>query len=128
MGGGQVNRRIEARLPREATCSQIARRFLEEHLGEEIAPEAMDEVKLVATELVDNAYLHGRGAIRLSLESAGDRVRVEVIDEGEGQAIKIREETEAGEGGYGLRVVERLAEAWGAHEGTTHVWAELRTR
>jgi hypothetical protein len=40
----------------------------------------------VVTALVDNAYLHGRGEIRLELHARGhgargDRVRVEVIDQ-----------------------------------------------
>jgi anti-sigma regulatory factor (Ser/Thr protein kinase) len=127
MGRGHMSRRVEARLPRERGCAGIARRFVEEHFTGEVEGEALDDLRLVATELVENAYLHGRGEIRLRLEAVGDRVRIEVIDEGEGEAIKIRREAEDGLGGYGLRVVDRLSESWGAHEGTTHVWAELRT-
>jgi hypothetical protein len=28
-------------------------------------------------------------------------------------------------GGRGLRIVAALADAWGAYEGTTHVWADI---
>lgn len=121
-----VRRQVEAQLPRQRGCGAIARRFVEEHLDGQLSDEALDDLKLVVSELVENAYRHGRGEIRLRLEPQGGRVRVEVVDEGEGQAIKIRQQRHLGDGGFGLRLVDQLAHAWGAFEGTTHVWAELR--
>jgi anti-sigma regulatory factor (Ser/Thr protein kinase) len=88
----------------------------------------MDETKLVVSELVDNAYLHGDGEIHLMLEPREDHVLVEVVDHGQGAALKIPERGPDGFGGFGLRLVDQLASAWGAHEGTTHVWAELPYR
>jgi anti-sigma regulatory factor (Ser/Thr protein kinase) len=119
---------VEARLPRDTDCAGIARRFVEEHLAGAVTGDALDDLKLVATELVENAYVHGRGRIVLRLERRADDVRVEVVDEGQGQAIKIVERTDNDRAGFGLRVVDQLCNAWGAHEGTTHVWAELRLR
>jgi anti-sigma regulatory factor (Ser/Thr protein kinase) len=124
--GGKL--RVETTLPRTRACAAIARRAVEEGLTPHLAGQDLDDVKLVVSELVDNAYLHGEGEIRLTVEAHGDRLRVEVIDEGENAAIKIRAGGPDGLGGFGLRLVDQLSSAWGAYEGTTHVWAELRWR
>jgi anti-sigma regulatory factor (Ser/Thr protein kinase) len=114
----------EVDLPRDRSCASRARRWLEQRAPDGIDSETMDDLKLVATELVENALVHGRGRIVLRLEERGDSLRVEVTDEGEGVAIKIRRHgTEIG--GWGLVLVDRLTARWGAFEGTTHVWAEL---
>lgn len=60
------------------------------------------------------------------LVSLSGRVRVEVVDEGQGAAIKIREDGPE-LGGWGLRLVDLLTVSWGAYEGTTHVWADIET-
>jgi anti-sigma regulatory factor (Ser/Thr protein kinase) len=119
---------VEASLPRRRDCAAVARRLLEENLSARVGAPAMDDLKLVASELTGNAYLHGKGEIRLRIEWHGGRVRIEVTDEGEGEAVKIREEPPQNGGGFGLPLVQELSSAWGAFEGTTHVWAELDTR
>jgi anti-sigma regulatory factor (Ser/Thr protein kinase) len=120
--------RFDIGLPRSRTCGAIARRVVEERLTPRLNGQALDDAKLVVSELVDNAYLHGRGKIRLMIEPRSDRLRIEVIDEGNGAAIKIRERAPEELGGLGLRLVDQLSTAWGAYEGTTHVWAELPYR
>jgi anti-sigma regulatory factor (Ser/Thr protein kinase) len=133
-GGGahpqkrEMDGSVEARLPRRRECAAVARRLLDKHLSARVGSAAMDDLKLVASELVGNAYLHGEGAIRLRIEWREDRVRLEVTDEGEHQAVKIREQPVLGGGGFGLPLVQELSSAWGAFEGTTHVWAEIETR
>jgi anti-sigma regulatory factor (Ser/Thr protein kinase) len=116
---------LELELPREPACGGIARRAIEERAQGELPPEMLDDLKLLVTELVDNAYVHGEGRMWLKLEHGDRRLRVEVVDEGEGASVQVRP-SPTPSGGYGLRIVEQLAERWGAHEGTTHVWAELR--
>jgi anti-sigma regulatory factor (Ser/Thr protein kinase) len=118
-------KKSEIALPRDRGCGALARRFAEERLRDGLDPEAMDDVRLVVSELVDNAYLHGRGEIRLIVERRPDRVRIEVVDEGRGAAVRIRERGPEQLGGHGLKLVDALAADWGAFEGTTHVWAEL---
>ena len=84
------------------------------------------DLKVVVCELVDNAYLHGKGRIWLKLSRAANGTRVEVIDEGTGAAVNVKPTlTPTLEHGHGLRIVDQLATTWGAFEGTTHVWAQL---
>jgi anti-sigma regulatory factor (Ser/Thr protein kinase) len=114
---------VEVELPRDRTCAGVARRTVEERTVP-LAAEIVDDVKTVVSELVDNAYLHGRGRIWLRLRRSCARLRVEVTDEGEGAVLAINPQPSS-EGGYGLQIVASLSRAWGAYEGTTHVWAEL---
>lgn len=117
---------LELQLPRSRDCGARARRWLEQELGHRLDARVLEDLKLVVSELVDNAFLHGRGRIRLRVTPRRDRVRVEVVDEGRGAAIKIRRDG-PDIGGWGLKLVDRLTTRWGAYEGTTHVWAELST-
>lgn len=117
---------VEVELPRSRTSAGQARRWLEQQVPAGVAARAMDDLKLVTTELVENALVHGKGRILLRLETRPDVLRVEITDEGENAAIRIR--THGPEiGGWGLVLVDRLSDRWGAFEGTTHVWAELPT-
>jgi anti-sigma regulatory factor (Ser/Thr protein kinase) len=113
------------KLPRESDCAARGRRWIEEQTEDHLNEATLNNVKLVATELLNNAYLHGRGRIELVMGRQDDRIRVEVIDDGQNAALKIRKNGSAERSGWGLRIVDRLSMSWGAHEGTTHVWAEL---
>jgi hypothetical protein len=87
---------------------------------------ALYDLLTIVTELVTNSVRHGPGApIDVRLQVADDgTVRGEVEDQGEGE-VAIREIT-CGAGGFGLRLVDAVAERWGVHEGSTHIWLELR--
>jgi anti-sigma regulatory factor (Ser/Thr protein kinase) len=118
---------VEVELPRDRSCASRARHWLEQRVPDGISGDTMDDLKLIATELVENALVHGQGRIVLRLEARDEVLRLEVTDEGENAAVKIRTYgTEIG--GWGLVLVDRVAERWGAFEGTTHVWAELPWR
>jgi anti-sigma regulatory factor (Ser/Thr protein kinase) len=80
--------------------------------------------KLLTSELVTNAVVHGRGRITLSAQANDERLLVEVEDEGDGfeRATTRRAEDP---GGWGLGLVEAESSRWGAHDGTSHVWFEL---
>jgi anti-sigma regulatory factor (Ser/Thr protein kinase) len=84
-------------------------------------------VQLIASELVTNSVRHGPGEpIELEITVNDDGlVRGEVEDRGEGE-VKIREPTRDGAGGgFGLRIVEALADRWGVYEDRTKVWFEM---
>ena len=111
-------------LVRHARAPANARRAIERHFREcGVAETTIDDALLVVTELVNNAVEHGRGQIELRLRTPPNGVRIEVVDEGEGATSDIQGYRDSG--GWGLRVVDHLALEWGAHEGTTHVWAVL---
>ena len=115
---------FQAELPRQTTCGATARRLVERHCGALLDERMLDDAKLVVTELVDNAFVHGKGRIHLKLHHGWGRLRVDVMDEGENATIKIRQ-VGLRYGGNGLRLVDHLCLRWGAFEGSTHVWAEL---
>ena len=89
-----------------------------------------DDVMLVASELVTNAVVHSGCihddllAVRASI--SGDQLTISVHDPGVSeQAAQPRGDAGAG-GGWGLRIVEKLATRWGSHRNDGYrVWAEL---
>jgi anti-sigma regulatory factor (Ser/Thr protein kinase) len=87
-------------------------------------------VELAVSEMVTNAIVHGRGLIEVRLAVNDDRVHLEVSDEGGGPSIpEFAPGGRAEMGGWGLRLVESLAETWGVRndaDGRTRVWMERR--
>jgi anti-sigma regulatory factor (Ser/Thr protein kinase) len=85
-------------------------------------------LELAVSELVTNAIVHGRGLIDVRLAVRDDRVRLEVVDDGGGPSTPAFA-TGGPMGGWGLRLVESLAERWGVRneaDGRTQVWMERR--
>ena len=117
--------RLATELPRRLEAGASARRQLELCFGGVIPDEALCRATTVVSELVNNAVLHGEGRIELIIEAVDGVLRVEVIDEGSGEALGIREQEPDAIGGWGLRLVDDLSVAWGAFEGSTHVWADI---
>ncbi|MGI8863882.1 MAG: ATP-binding protein [Solirubrobacteraceae bacterium] len=117
---------IRSSLPRDPSCGSVARELLQDHLQGQLDPAVLADAQTVISELVNNAYVHGTGEVELRFQVLEDRLRVEVVDEGQGAAIHVRERG-SHDGGHGLHIVQTLPSSWGAFEGTTHVWAELET-
>jgi anti-sigma regulatory factor (Ser/Thr protein kinase) len=97
-----------------------------------LAPEVLEDLQLVVTELITNSVKFGPSrSITLSLVVGGDGVvQGEVIDEGDGERAKVEMTPEPSleGGGWGLHLVDRVATRWGVHEGSTHVWFEVGPR
>lgn len=89
---------------------------------------ALDDVCLVASELVSNAVRHSdAGALRLTLSACADMIGVSVHETGRGSRQTSRPTTDPG--GRGMRIVAGLSTVWGADQspaGATTVWAHLR--
>ena len=82
--------------------------------------------ELVVSELVANGVLHGWGHIALRLFDTGDGLRIEVEDSN--PAPPVTTDGHANRmGGYGMQIVERLAD-WGWRPSGTGklVWAKVR--
>lgn len=90
-----------------------------------------ENVRLLTTELVTNAVRHaglGPGEeIEVSASLLPDRVRVEVTDSGGGfvppPAPKPRVDQTSG---WGLFLVDRVADDWGVSHPPTRAWFEIR--
>jgi anti-sigma regulatory factor (Ser/Thr protein kinase) len=89
---------------------------------------------LVASELVTNAVLHSGCAadhrVRVQASLRGDRLLISVHDPGiSGESAQPRHEGHSELGGWGLRIVEQLAQRWGSERPDGYrVWAELAVR
>ena len=76
-------------------------------------PEDMIEIaRLLVTELVSHAVLHGWGTVVLAVARDGGTVRVEVNDENPHFPV-VRHGRPPREHGNGLRIVAALAASWG---------------
>src|SRR5689334_5619911 len=92
----------ETELPRIVNAGSRARRVIDAHLHAHVGRRGLDDVKIVASELVNNAVVHGEGRITLRTELRDGIVRVEVVDEGTGSTPAIRESAEPTQpGGHG---------------------------
>ncbi|CAN3982156.1 ATP-binding protein [Kitasatospora purpeofusca] len=95
-----------------------------------IAGEALDDITLVADELLANAVVHapGRLLVGIHLFPDGDRVVIEVYDPSHRMPTRAANFGNSDlTSGRGMLLIESLSENWGA-EPTTHgkkVWAEL---
>jgi PAS domain S-box-containing protein len=82
--------------------------------------------ELVVSELVANAVLHGWGHVVLRLFDTGEGLRIEVEDANPAPPVSVDGHPGL-VGGYGMRIVERLAEwGWRPSGPGKLVWAVLR--
>jgi anti-sigma regulatory factor (Ser/Thr protein kinase) len=108
----------------------LARGAVRARLEGDLPHARLADVLLMTSELVTNAIRHGRARgtddrILLRVLHHGRRARIEVRDSGPGFAVGPR--GHAADGGLGLGLVDRLADAWGADRRgtTTLVWFEV---
>jgi anti-sigma regulatory factor (Ser/Thr protein kinase) len=108
-----------------------ARRRVRDRLEGVLEPEKLVEAQLLASELVTNAVLHpnmGEEAeIELDFEMTDGSVRVSVADTGRGfDRGKVLPASVDVPGGWGLFLVEALADRWGIDVSPPHrVWFEI---
>lgn len=117
---------LDVDIPRDAKAPWHARRAVE-RLGGALSDDVRPDVMLLVCELVTNSVKYGAArSLRLQIYARGPRrVRVEVVDQGSGFVPRARDRPVAEPGGWGLRLVEALADRWGVHDGSTHVWFEI---
>src|SRR5690242_12399333 len=127
-GGQPVSARDDVELPRGPEAAAIARRLVRRRLSADVPETVRGGAELIVTELVTNAVVHGVGTIRLRLQSDAGLVRGEVIDQGPGFEVDVREHGVEEIGGRGLWLVSSLARRWGIHDGSSHVWFEFSLR
>jgi anti-sigma regulatory factor (Ser/Thr protein kinase) len=114
-----------AELPRDAASVRAARQLVAIH-APGLGDSQLTDACLMVSELVTNALVHGAGAISIRIAAAPERVTIEVADEGDGDGDVALAPVPGPSGGWGLRVVDELAEGWGSHAGSTRVWFSIR--
>jgi serine phosphatase RsbU (regulator of sigma subunit)/anti-sigma regulatory factor (Ser/Thr protein kinase) len=127
-GAGTVD--LELELPPQAESAGAAREALSP-LGERLEDSMLETVRLLVTELITNSVKHGdpgEDPVRVTVTLTPDAVRVEVSDSGEGFEPPPRpDEPLESPSGWGLYLVDRLAERWGVDAGDrSSVWFELK--
>lgn len=118
---------LDLRLSPGPRAPAEARRALGDSLGE-ANPELVATLKLLVSELITNSVRHAdlreNDEIRLSVRQVDDRFRVVVTDPGGG--FSSPRPDPGGTSGWGLYLVDRLADRWGvASDGETAVWFEV---
>jgi two-component sensor histidine kinase len=105
-----------------------ARRIIAEELSSRLPAGVVNDIKLMVSELVTNGVVHGGedgdGDAPVMLElRMGGAVQCRVLDHGCGFAARVER---ARRRGWGLRVVEHLADRWGMECSSqrTEVWFE----
>jgi PAS domain S-box-containing protein len=115
-------------IPSSSQAPGRARRAVE-RLSGELDPNVLEQLKLLATELVTNSCRHAAAkgdpiAVVLALDDGV--VRLSVTDTGPGFTAPEGEPDPDGESGRGLFIVDALADRWGVDSTDgTRVWLEL---
>jgi anti-sigma regulatory factor (Ser/Thr protein kinase) len=110
-------------LPRSLRVGLAARAAVR-GFARELGAESTADACLLVCELATNAYLHGGGEIRLQITLDGEVARFVVSDDGGARFQPITHPDEYG--GWGLNLVQRVADRWGIGDAPTHVWFELQ--
>ena len=121
------SRTVVLEVPRErALLIDVRARAKDAMRGWALLEEVVDTATLLASELVTNGLVHGKGAVELRLRLTRDRLVIEAEDGGHHMPRR-RPATQDEEGGRGLHLVAALADRWGARatDGGKVVWAEL---
>jgi anti-sigma regulatory factor (Ser/Thr protein kinase) len=117
-------------LPKAAAAAAMARRALDRLAGE-VDDQRLEDARLLVSELIANAVEHveEQGIIELRVDNDEERLRVEVLDPGEGFTADGHRPPDEAESGWGLHFVSLLADRWAAEGGGRgRVWFELMSR
>ncbi|MFE3270349.1 SpoIIE family protein phosphatase [Streptomyces sp. NPDC059215] len=114
---------------------RLVRNFLGDTISDWHRESVLDELQLLASEVVTNALIHAHSEVEIKVREYADRVRTEVRDTDPHPPIPTitydspKAEAESAESGRGLFIVDSIADSWGSSpigRGKT-TWFELRT-
>ena len=98
-------------------------------LGGDVGHRSLETLRLLVTELVANSVRHAAATtVHLRALAGAGGVWVEVANDGPGFDPREHDHTASQESGWGLFLVDQLADRWGVrHDGRhTRVWFELQ--
>jgi anti-sigma regulatory factor (Ser/Thr protein kinase) len=119
------HKRLEHTLPADDCAPRQARDLAAQFVdGLDMDRDRSEDLALIVSELVTNAFLHGRGAeVRLALIGSSGSVRIEVGDDGTATFDWPRDGVD---GHWGLALVKAFSERAGiVNAPSTLVWAEV---
>jgi anti-sigma regulatory factor (Ser/Thr protein kinase) len=130
---GPLGQEIEITLDSQPESVARARQVTTEAI-DGLSEDALEDVRLIVSELVTNAIKHGpQGRVTVRIWREDGMIRGEVEDEGTSpfgtSPVGLRRKSRIGpDGGLGLRLVDTLSDRWGVGPGPSRVWFELRDR
>jgi anti-sigma regulatory factor (Ser/Thr protein kinase) len=107
-----------------------ARAIVHDELGGSVSRQMLEDATLLVSELVTNAVRHalraGVDEVELRIRTDRRRIRVIVSDPGGGFVASPRLPTASESSGWGLYLVDRIADRWGViTRDRNEVWFEL---
>ena len=124
---------ISVKIPVQPEAVAMARDTVSRVVADRRAdPRRVEDLRLLTSEVVTNALRHSGmtpgGSLTVAVDIESDRVRVGVTDDGPGfDPDALRGPSPDDVGGWGLLLVEQLADSWGViGDGSTFVWFELK--
>ncbi|HEY1593835.1 MAG TPA: ATP-binding protein [Thermoleophilaceae bacterium] len=121
----QIGHRVRLDLPVGVDAPGAARHAFDA-IQHGLDPTIEYTVKLLISELVSNSVKHcGQGSVHVEIEAMGGNVRVDVSDHGPAFVPGPRTAAADAEGGWGLVLVDQLADRWGSFHERSHVWFEV---
>ena len=127
--GTAICKLVGVKLDREPAAAQTARRAVEA-LEHKLDRTVLGDLRLLVSELVANSVRHtgaaGADQIGLDVMLNDGVLRVEVSDRGGGFEPRPRAPDQSKASGWGLYLVDRLADRWGViRDELTRVWFEI---
>ena len=123
---------VQVAIALDVRAPGAARVAVAQRLHERVAVAALDNARLLVSELIANSVRHSDGPagsqVILSVELGSDWFRIGVQDSGSGPVITARTPDLESGGGFGLTLVQTLSERWGVEHlagGGTQVSAQL---
>jgi anti-sigma regulatory factor (Ser/Thr protein kinase) len=123
-------------LPADENAPVLARAALDDAIPPPVLNERAHDARLAVSELAANALMHGKlrpgqDTLRLLIDADDDRLRIELEQSTAVVGVRVVEprlEDPVRVGGFGLRLVEHMADEWGFETGPPgHVWFEFRS-
>jgi anti-sigma regulatory factor (Ser/Thr protein kinase) len=122
---------VDVELAPDPEAAAVARHALQ-GLSDRVAEQPLRDAALLVSELVTNAVRHAGlkagDRIRLLAQQSNAVLHVEVDDPGQGFEPRAPAPDPARASGWGLYLVEELADRWGmdrGRRGGTRIWFEL---
>jgi serine/threonine-protein kinase RsbW len=127
-----AGRAVDVCLAAVPEAARAARSAVVDALTGRVDGRVLADAELLVCELVSNSVRHAgldaRDLVRVGLAVSDGVIWLEVENPGRTGTIAARNPHPGG-GGFGLRIVEALAHAWGvSRDGHTRVWVELLCR